>query len=161
MTKTNVKSMIGKEKFEDSVDFVSRFYKEGAFKPNRSFGIADKLKRRLAIRWIAASIAGVAFAASAVLIGYHYKAKESVPEPVIITETVKQEATPSPEAIIRLEFNDAPLAEVVKGVEEAYGVKLYNVPKEDLHLTLSYEGNADDFVEAVNELLGINIKIER
>lgn len=153
--------MIDKEKFEESADFVSRFYEEGAFKPRYSFGLAAQLKRRRAIRWVAASIAGVAFAASAVLIGYHYSAKETVPEPVIITEIAKPDATPSPDAIIRLEFTDAPLTEVVKGVEEAYGVKLYNVPKEDLHLTLSYEGNAEDFVEAVNELLGTDIKIEK
>lgn len=157
--------MIDKEKFEESTEFVSRFYEEGAFKPRLSFGLASQLRRRRAIRWVAASIAGVAFAASAVLIGYHYgyhyKVKEAAPEPVIITEIAKPEVTPSPEAIIRLEFNDAPLAEVVKGVEEAYGVKLYNVPREDLHLTLSYEGNAEDFVEAANELLGTDIKIEK
>lgn len=153
--------MIDKEKFEESVDFISRFYKEGAFKPRFSFGLAAHLRRRRVIRWVAASIAGVAFAASAVLIGYHYNAKESVPEPVIITDIAKPETAPSPEAIIRLEFNDVPLAEVIKGVEEAYGVKLYNVPNENLHLTLSYEGNAEDFVETVNELLGTDIKIEK
>ena len=153
--------MIDKEKFEESTEFVSRFYEEGAFKPRYSFDLAAHLKRRRAIRWVAASVAGVAFAASAVLIGYHYSAKETAPEPTIITEIAAPEVTPSPEAIIRLEFTDASLSEVVKGVEEAYGVKLYNIPKENLHLTLSYEGNAEDFVEAVNELLGTDIRIEK
>lgn len=153
--------MIDMEKFDESVKFVSKFYKENAFKPRYSFAIAERLKRRMAIRWVAASVAGIALTAAAVIVGYNYSHKETVPEQVIITEIAAPETVPSPDAIIRLEFTDAPLADVVKGVEEAYGVKLYNIPQEDLHLTLSYEGNAEDFVEAVNELLGTDIKIEK
>lgn len=81
-------------------------------------------------------------------------------EPAVVSLPGASEVDRSDE-IIRLEFNDAPLSEVVDGVENAYGVTLTNVPEDDLRLTLSYEGTAQDFIETVNELLGTEIRIEK
>lgn len=112
------------------------------------------------MKWIAASFAGVALSAAAIVITYQVMNTEKPVEPTAIP-VQPVDRTDRADEIIHLEFTDAPLSEVVKGVEDAYGVTLTNVPVEDLHLTLSYEGNACDFIDTVNELLGTDIKIEK
>lgn len=150
------------ENFNKETRFVAKHFKPDSFKPLYSFGIADafKNKRRRVIKWVAASVVGVTLSAAAIVITYQVRNAEKESEPEAIT-TQSVERIDRSEEVIRLEFTDAPLAEVVKGVEEAYGVTLTNVPDADLHLTLSYEGNARDFIDTVNELLGTDIRIEK
>ena len=60
----------------------------------------------------------------------------------------------------KIEFTDAPLADVVKEIERVYEVHVVNVPEMgDYRLTLSYEGTAKDLVETINELLGTSLGI--
>ena len=44
-------------------------------------------------------------------------------------------------------------------IEKVYGVKLGNVPDDDIRLSLSYEGTAADLVDTINDLLGTEIEI--
>lgn len=60
----------------------------------------------------------------------------------------------------RIEFTDTPLSDIVKETEKVYGVKLTNLPDQSQRLTVSYEGNAQDFVAVLNQLLNADIKIE-
>ncbi|RXE66545.1 hypothetical protein ED328_12995 [Muribaculaceae bacterium Isolate-001 (NCI)] len=109
---------------------------------------------------MAASVAAIALTATAVVVSYQLRTDNNANEPAVVSLPGGAEVDRSDE-IIRLEFKDAPLSEVVDGVEDAYGVTLANVPEGDLRLTLSYEGNAKDFIETVNELLGTDIRIEK
>jgi hypothetical protein len=44
-----------------------------------------------------------------------------------------------------------------------YDVKITNVPEnsDDIRLTLGYEGNAEDVVATINDLLGTNLAVEQ
>lgn len=150
------------EKFDEDSGFIARHFKEDAYRPVYSFGISDSFKnrRRRVSRWVAASVAAIALTATAVVMSYQLRTDNNAIEPAVVSLPGAAEVDRSDE-IIRLEFNDAPLSEVDDGVEDAYGVTLTNVPEGDLRLTLSYEGNAKDFIETVNELLGTDIRIEK
>lgn len=154
--------MINREKFKESVDFTSRYFEEGAYTPKILFKSSEVFRdrKRSALRWVAACIAGVTLTATAVLVIYQVNSYKQSPTEVQ-SEHIQPTVAIPVDQVIHLEFSDASLADVVKGVEDAYGVKLYNVPEEDMYLTLSYEGNAEDFVSAVNDVLGTDIKIER
>lgn len=62
----------------------------------------------------------------------------------------------------RLEFDDMPLSMVVKEIEKAYNVKISGLPADsDIHLTLSYEGNAYELIDTINQILDTNLKVEQ
>lgn len=64
--------------------------------------------------------------------------------------------------IARLEFTDSPLPEVVKSIEQTYGVTIEGYDENsELRLTLSYEGTAADIVETINLTLGTELKIKQ
>ena len=146
--------MLDDKKFEEECWFVVAHFKEGAFRTKELFEskVAFRNRRKIAIRWVAASLIAVTLSATAIIT---YKIRSVEPEIVTTEQCVVDKE------IIRLEFNDAKLSDVIKAVEEAYGVKLTNVPDEEIFLTLSYEGNAQDFIDTVNELLNTEIEIER
>lgn len=147
-------------KFEEDVEFVTRYYDENAFKPTLMFKSPGILRSRRMwrTRWIAASVAFVTLTAAAIVIGYQQKHSE--PEQVPAQKvTVAPPVTDHSHDVVILEFEDAPISEVARVVEETYGVTLGNVPEDDIHLTLRYEGNAYDFIEAVNEIINTNIEI--
>ena len=81
-------------------------------------------------RWVAASVAAIALTATAVVVSYQLRTDNNAIEPAVVSLPGASEVDRSDE-IIRLEFNDAPLSEVVDGVENAYGVTLTNVPEDD------------------------------
>ncbi|MDE6339261.1 MAG: DUF4974 domain-containing protein [Muribaculaceae bacterium] len=151
------------KEFEEAVDFTAKYYEHGAFMPDLKFvnTVVFHNRRRIVYRWVAAAVGLVTISAAAMFISYHYKdADTQILEPAPV-EVQLQTHVYSPERVVHLEFNDAPLTEVVSGVENAYNVKLINVPEEELHLTLSYEGNAEEFVDMINELLGTDIRVEK
>lgn len=153
--------MLDDKKFEEECRFVVAHFKEGAFRTKELFEskVAFRNRRKIAIRWVAASLIAVTLSATAIIT---YKIRSVEPE-IVTTEQCVVDMADNSKAmeIIRLEFNDAKLSDVIKAVEEAYGVKLTNVPDEEIYLTLSYEGNAQDFIDTVNELLNTEIEIER
>lgn len=153
--------MLDDKKFEEECRFVVAHFKEGAFRTKELFEsrVAFRNRRRIAIRWVAASLIAVTLSAAAIIT---YKIRSVEPDQVTPEQCIVDKADNSKAMeIIHLEFNDAKLSDVIKAVEEAYGVKLTNVPDEEIFLTLSYEGNAQDFIDTVNELLNTEIEIER
>lgn len=147
-------------KFDEACDFIAAHFKEGAFRATELFrtDLAFHNRRRTMVRWAAASIVAVTLSAAAI-ITYNIRSVESektgTEQSIVGNEDGKSRAMD----IIHLEFNDERLSEVIKAVEEAYGVRLTNVPDDEIYLTLSYEGNAQDFIETVNELLDTDIQI--
>lgn len=154
--------LMAKTEFDEDSGFIARHFKDGVYRPVYSFYFSDSFRnrRRRVSRWVAASVAAIALTATAVVVSYQLRTDNNAIEPAVVSLPGGAEVDRSDE-IIRLEFKDAPLSEVVDGVEDAYGVTLTNVPEDDLRLTLSYEGTAQDFIETVNELLGTEIRIEK
>lgn len=111
---------------------------------------------------MAAAIGG-ALVASAAVFTYIVPEREGVDK--VPTEQVGMPAAESPAPVMevkKIEFADAPLARVVDEIESVYNVRVTNVPVEgDYRLTLSYEGTAEDLVEAINDLLGTGLAVER
>lgn len=143
-------------KYKESLDFVVRHYRPGAFVPSARFAT-----RRLRLPlWAAACAAGILVASACVCtIWLQPHEEQAAPSP---TPAVEQPVADSHAAVRRIEFNNATLSEVIAATEECYGVRIGSVtPQEaELRLTLSYEGTAEDLVATINDLLDTNLTIE-
>ena len=141
-------------RFLNSVNFVARHYRSGAFGRRSFFGTPERWAWRR--RAVAASVAGVVLAATAC---YFTFVRESVPQPSV-PEAAVTAAPVQQGASLHIEFEKAPLSEVVAEIERVYGVEIGNMPSENYELTLSYDGTADDLVETINELLGTSLTVK-
>lgn len=147
------------KKMNESVEFVARYYRKDAFSARRGWrqlGLTSFQWWRT--RWAAAAAVIVALTATAGIYAYIVSSPSEArqPEAAPVTEKV----TPIEVVSRKIEFTDAPLADVVKEIERVYEVHVVNVPeKGDYRLTLSYEGTAKDLVETINELLGTSLGI--
>ena len=151
------------EKMTKSLRFVTRFYSPGALRPDESF-ITESLpfwKRHA----VAVSIIGVTLLAAAGVSTY-IALNTSQPQTETIalttrTPTIPTEGTPKTDTVKEMKFDDAPLPEVVKAIEEAFGVKVTGTTEGQPNLTLGYKGTAEDLVAAINDLLGTNLSVEK
>ena len=158
------------EKQEESLRFVANHYNSRAFDQDaawrritghepsaESSGHTFPLRRRRFA--VAASIAAaVVISASAAFFTWVLPSAETDNQTSIeSTDASRGSLT----AVRRIEFTDAPLADVVQAIERVYGVRVGNLPVESYRLTLSYEGNARDLIATINELLGTNLRIEQ
>lgn len=141
-----MKNMISKE-----VDFIARRYRTGRFVPDagwRRLGIAPvSLWRRY--RVAAAVAATVILSASAAILYREYRVND-VQQQIVPIETV------SPMAEVKvIDFENAPLPEVIKKIESVYGVKVEGVPAspEEYVLSLHYEGTPTDLISVINDIL--------
>lgn len=151
------------DKIEESAGFVARHFIPGAFSRKntwRHLGIGNTshlfpLRHRL--KYAAVWIFAIALTASAVVLLRNYTdapGTTPIPSPSEkAVQTIPVNAT--------LRFNDTPLTDVVSQIQQTYGVKVKNIPPEDYHLTGVYEGTADDIIATINDLLGINLEIEK
>ena len=150
------------DKFQESLKFVATHYEHGAFSSGNAWrklmcGNRFDWKRKIA----AAAVVCVVLAASAFL---YTSLKPIDDKPQKVENSKVEKITPdlqNPISTARLEFTDAPLDEVVKCIEDTYGVKISGIPEEKIKLTLSYEGTADDIVETINDTLQINLVVEK
>ena len=151
------------EKMKKSLQFVTRFYSPGALRPDDSI-IRERLpflKRHA----VAAATAGASLAAAAAFTAYltlytpgHHTEN---PEQTVETTVKPIDEAPAAKTIKEMRFEDAPLPEVVKAIEEAYGVKVAGETEQQPSLTLSYSGTAEDLIDAINDLLGTKLRIEK
>ncbi len=149
------------EKFKESLEFVIRYYRRDAFRPDDELFRVESLRKP---RWrrtaIAASIAVGVLAASAFL---YVNLTRVAPEAPAQEETTVVAPVPEVKAeneVKRIEFKDATLKEVATAIAETYGVEVEGVDAQsDVRLTLSYEGTAEDLVATINELLGTKLRI--
>lgn len=157
------------DKIKKSLDFVARHYRKGAFPEDTSFmssflsASRRAFRRRLAI---AAASAACVIVAVAAVITFMNRPAPTPAQPVIIEQS-QPAVTPvsekrSADEVVRLEFTDATLSEVITKIEETYDLKVTNLPEDmNQRLTLSYEGNAADLITSINEVLGTNLKISK
>lgn len=156
--------MQNRKKTEESIDFVSGYFEEGALMPRegwRRFLLTHRIGHMR--RNIAAACIGAAILTATASI--YYFTSSTHPQQQIKTERITTPSEPAsafePMKMVKIEFADATLQEVVAEIEKIYGVKVGNVPREEMRLTISYEGNAYDVIETINELLETNLVIEK
>ena len=153
--------MSDNKKIDESIDFVASHY-DGSLLPQPGWQRFSHthhtswLRRNVAAACIGAAIL-VASAASI----YYISTSENSPvsENKEVT-TISNAPAYEHYKIVKIQFADAPLSDVVAEIEKAYGVKVSNLPQKETRLTISYEGNAYDVIETINELLGTNLTIE-
>lgn len=141
------------------VDFIARRYKKGRFSPDAGWnrlGIAPVSKWRR-YRVAAAVAATVILSATATILYREYR-MEDVPQQTMPVKT----QTISPLAEVKvIDFENAPLPEVVKKIESVYGVKVEGVPAspEGYVLSLHYEGTPTDLISVINDILGTEMSV--
>ena len=143
------------KQFRESVDFVSHYYRRDAFIAHRRFVRHTGLWGG---RGVAGAPAGCVLAASAPFLYVKVHEANNIPETV-----VDGNHEPTREVLAevkRIEFADTPLDSVATRIEEVYGVKVHGRNSTDtMRLTLSYEGTAQDLVEAINLALDTHLSI--
>lgn len=147
------------EKFKKSLSFVVSHYRPGAFVPQSVFAAPRPWWRRTAV---AASVAAGVLVASALVYTYVADVNTVTPAPPAVEIAAPAPAPATAESVIRLEFTDMRLSEVVDNIERAYNVEISGMTdaEADLRLTLSYEGDAADLVTAINEILGTTLSVK-
>lgn len=152
--------MTEKNKTEESIRFVTRHYQDDTLLPREGwqrFSVShhiSSLRRNVA----AAYIGAVVFAAAASI--YYFNTRPDIPATVENMNVQPSETAGVPEQRIeRIEFHNASLKEVVAEIERVYGVTIGNVPSEEMSITISYEGTAQDVVETINDLLTLNLTV--
>lgn len=139
------------------VDFIARRYKKGRFSTEagwRRLGIAPASVWRK-YRVAAAVAATVILSATATILYREYR-MDDVPQQTIPVKTV------SPLAEVKvIDFENAPLPEVVKKIESVYGVKVEGIPAspEGYELSLHYEGTPTDLISVINDILGTEMSV--
>ncbi len=148
-------------KYEESERFVAQHYERGRFDQASAWkrmGLGSSKSHR----WRFAAAASVLAAITVSACIYYMKSYQPMPI-AADTETTQTTKTTKPTtATVKsevIEFNDAPLVDVVAKIEEVYGVHIDNVPNEEYFVTMRYEGTATDLVNTINETLGCNLTI--
>lgn len=160
----NDKTMDRKKSIEESISFVSRYYRADAFDRRRMLAeiTSERTRRGFWLRPlnVAASIGAAVLVAAACVIAYHIYNDDGnqAPAPSIEKSEIKA-VTPAVAKSERIDFSDAPLSDVAAQIEKVYGVTIINVPQTEYRLTLSYEGTAADLIQTINDLLGTDLQI--
>ena len=140
------------------IDFVAQHYRPGRFDTAagwRRLGIAATPRRHI-LRVAAAIAATVILSATAVVLYRSYNAGTSVrpatEQPVIVSPLARVHV---------IDFENAPLTEVVDRIEAVYDVRVANLPDSpgDYGLSLHYEGTLADLIAVINDILGTEMTV--
>lgn len=137
------------------IDFIARHYRKGRFSPDAAW-------RRLSIApsawWrkyrVAAAVAAMVILTATATMFYREYSIDNV------LEEVNQA---SPLTVVKvIDFENAPLPEVVEKIESVYNVRVGQLPDspEKYVLTLCYEGTPTDLIAIINEILGTQMTVE-
>lgn len=141
---------------DNNIDFVARHYRRGAFSAVSAWcrlGIVSPA------RWYKRAAAAVAvtavLGATAAFLYRQYDTSSEI-------HAVPEVQVESRYTVLVIDFDNAPLTEVVDRIESVYGVKVTGMPScpDTYMLTLHYEGNADDLITAINDILDTHMGIE-
>lgn len=141
----------------EEIDFIARRYRKGRFSPDagwRRLGISKSQGWRKFRVAAAVSATILLSATAAILYNDHYTADE--PLQSMPVETI------SPMETSRIiDFENAPLPEVVMQIESVYGVRVEGVPEspEEYVLSLHYEGTPADLISVINDILGTQMTV--
>ena len=152
--------MEGKD-LDREIDFIARHYKARLFNTDR---VLRKIKPTIRKVWswqriaAASCIIIVLGATAALLIQNSYYSDQ----PIEI-ENTQSPVMPLDSISMVIDFDDTPLPIVIDQINLVYGIEIGNIPvnAEDYRLSLHYEGNVIDLIDSINEILGINLEIEK
>jgi hypothetical protein len=144
---------------EEDIEYIAKRYDHGRFSVNNGWkrlDITSTAKWR-PMKIVAAIVSVVVLTATASLI-YHQYSVNAEQEQVITPNTGSNN---SEELIRVIDFENAPLPNVIERIKEVYGVDVVNIPEnaEGYNLSLHYEGNADDLLATINEILGTEMAV--
>lgn len=140
------------------IDFISRRYKKGRFSSDSGWqrlGIVQSSKWRI-YRVAAAVAATVVLSATAAIVYKEYSMDE-VPQHTAPVKTV------NPLVQVKvIDFENAPLPEVIKKIESVYGIKIEGIPEspEQYVLSLHYEGTPTDLISVINDILETKMTVK-
>lgn len=144
---------------DKDIDFIAYYYNDDIFSPKNGW---RKFKSVLGLRkkryGIAASVAAIiTFTATAAIISYEHQRNET--DAVENVSELKDAPVVDERRV--LVFDHTKLTDVVEIVETEYSVEIGNVPvnSDDYELTLRYEGTPSELIEAINEILGIQLTL--
>lgn len=135
---------------DKEIDFIARRYRKGRFSTDSAWGrlaIAPATNR---IRFkVAAISATILLSATAAIIYREYRV-DDMPQQTMPANS----QSPLTEVKV-IDFENAPLPEVVKEIESIYDVKVEGVPAspEEYVLSLHYEGTSTDLISTINDIL--------
>lgn len=144
---------------DKDLKFIARHYRKGMF------SIEPALRRIKGAKsgWWTRTRIAAACAAAAILTAtaavFVHNHRASVIEPG--TTTIEQTTIPAAEIVRVIDFEGAPLTEVVAKIREVYGVEVTDLPSnpDQYELSLHYEGSALDLVETINDILDTDMKV--
>lgn len=141
------------------IDFIARRYRKGRFSPDsgwRRLGIVPVSKWRK-YRVAAAVAATVILSATATILYREYHMDDTPQQTMPVTPQ-----TISPLAEVKvIDFENAPLPDVVKKIEAVYNVKVEGIPAspEEYVLSLHYEGTPTDLISVINDILETQMSV--
>ena len=145
--------------YDKEIDFIADYYNDNIFSPEngwRKFRSAIGLSRKK--YGIAAAVAAIiAVSSTAAIIVYEIQSNKTN-----AVECVSQKGVAADHGDIRvLAFDHTKLTDVIEIVETEYSVEIGNIPanSNDYELTLRYEGSPSELIEAINEILGIQLTL--
>lgn len=144
---------------DKNLKFIVRHYRKGMFAVEPAL---RRVKGRKFVWWtrtrIAAACAvGAILTASAVLFvhnGYLSERDQTI-------QDTEQATVPATRVVRIIDFEEAPLSDVVAKIKEIYGVEVTGLPADPDCYTLSlhYEGSAIDLVETINDILDTDMTV--
>lgn len=143
--------------FDDNISFVARHFRHGAFDTRKALTAVTGRRLWWTPLRAVASVAIVAVLAVTATVAFHDDIFPASSGPA-----TEQTSTPKAMQVKVLDFDGATLPQVADKIRETYGAELEGMPEnaDSLRLTLRYEGNARDLVEAINETLGTKLKVK-
>ena len=152
---------MGKEEFDKEFGFVVKYYKEGLFNTEKALRkIRPKIRKVWSLPRLAAAscIIAVIGATAALLIRDNFSEKS-----VNIENTNEVHYEPLESISKVIDFDDAPLPVIIEQINIVYDVEIVNIPAnaDEYRLSLHYEGNVIDLLDTINEILGINLEVEK
>lgn len=140
------------------INFIARHYKKGMFAVEPAL---RRIKGARSAWWTrsriaaACAVAAILTATAAIIVHNSYFSSPGLQE-------ITQPSVPAAEIVRIIDFEEAPLTEVVQKITEVYGVEVTNLPAnpDRYFLSLHYEGNAIDLVETINDILDTDMKVD-
>lgn len=139
--------------------FIARHYRKGMFKVEPAL---RRIKSTKTVWWSRTRIA-VACAAAAILTTtaaiFVHNSYFSQHEPSA-TET-EQSAIPAAQIVRVVDFEEAPLTDVIAKIKDVYRVEIIGLPTDpdQYILSLHYEGSALDLVNTINDILDTDMTV--
>lgn len=140
------------------IDFISRRYKKGRFSSDSGWqrlGIVQSSKWR--IYRVAAAVAATVILSATAAIVYNEYSMDEIPQ-----QTAPVKAVNPLVQVKVIDFENAPLPEVIKKIESVYGIKIEGIPEspEQYVLSLHYEGTPTDLISVINDILETKMTVK-